>query len=170
MRTIAETPQYERYLMVAERVSRNSWQSVCESVRQHVAHASTKCGSVADAMRLIDSKLPPTSHPFVVLFAYAHIPAETAWNVVFDPTNWSSAEPTTAVLKFGVFGQRIVQTALEHGHHQIAVIDFPNGVPAFLDSLPIDAHRQSYDYIGLCHSKDLRAIHDQHEDVAEQSD
>ncbi len=169
MRTIAETPQHERYLMVAERVSSDAWRSVCESVRDHVVKASsTNTDAVADAMRIIDSKLSPTSHPFLVLLSYADIPADTAWNVAFDPTNRSSVEPTTAVLQFGVFWQRIAQTALEHGHHQIAVIDFPTGVPPLLASLPIDANRQSYDYIGLCDSKDLRAIQSQHENVAEQ--
>ncbi len=170
MRTIAETPQHERYLMVAERISPNAWRSVCESVRDYVAKTSgSNTDSALDAMRLIDSKLPPTTHPFAVLFSYADIPADTIWNLAFDPTNQSSIQSTTAVLQFGVFWQRIAQPALEHGHHQIALIDFPNGVPSLLDSLPIDANRQSYDYVGLCDSNDLRAIHTQREAVAEQS-
>lgn len=165
MRTIDETPRRERYLMVAERVSSDVWRSVCEGVHHHLAKTNTGC--VADMMRLIDSKLSPTSHPFVVLFSYADIPAGTAWNIAFDPTNRSSVEPTTAVLQFAIVWQRTAQTALEHGHHQIAMIDFPNGVPALLASLPIDANQQTYSYIGLCDSRDLRAIQAQNENVAE---
>jgi hypothetical protein len=169
MRTLPETPQYDRYLMVAERLSATAWRNVCESVRGNVTKDSDqKFGN--NAVTLIDSHLPPTSFPFVVLFAYADIPADTEWNIAFDPTTPSAVESTTAVLRFGVFWQRIAQPSLEHGHHQIAVIDFPNGVPTLLLSLPIDANRQTYDYIGLCDAKDLVAIQTRHESMAEQSD
>ncbi|WP_145052736.1 hypothetical protein [Lignipirellula cremea] len=165
MRTIAETPQHDRYLMVAERISPNAWRSVCESVSDHAAKASAP-NSVKHALSLIDSHLPPTSFPFVVLFSYADIPANTPWNIAFDPMKPSSIEATNAVFRFGVFWQRIAQPSLEHGHHQIAVIDFPDGVPELLSSLPVDANRQTYDYIGLCDAKDLRAIQTRHESVA----
>lgn len=154
--------------MVAERISANAWRSICESVRGHVTKVSAPT-SVKDALTLIDSNLPPTSFPFIVLFSYADIPADTKWNIAFDPTKPSAIEATTAVFQFGVFWQRIAQPSLEHGHHQIAVIDFPYGVPTLLQSLPIDANRQTYDYIGLCDAKDLRAIQTRHEIVAEQS-
>ena len=168
MRAISETPQHDRYLMVAERISLKAWRSVCERVRHHVANAPDP-DSVKDALSLIDSDLPPTSFPFVVLFSYADIPVDTKWNIAFDPTKPSSIESTTAVFKFGVFWERIAQPSLEHGHHQIAVIDFPDGVPALLHSLPIDANPQTYEYIGLCDAVDLQAIQTRHESVAEQS-
>lgn len=167
MRTIIETQQHDRYLKVAERISPNSWRSVCKSVRDHSATASAP-NSVKHALSLIDSNLPPTSFPFVVLFSYADIPANTTWNIAFDPTRPSSIEATNAVFRFGVFWQRIAQPSLEHGHHQIAVIDFPDGIPKLLQSLPIDANRQTYDYIGLCDAEDLRAIQTRHDLVAEQ--
>ncbi len=54
--------------MVAERISLKAWRSVCERVRHHVANAPDP-DSVKDALSLIDSDLPPTSFPFVVLFS-----------------------------------------------------------------------------------------------------
>lgn len=154
--------------MVAERISANAWRSICESVRDHVAKTSGR-DAFTDPLQLIEPNLPPTSFAFVVLSSYADIPADTKWNIAFDPTKPSSIEPTTAVLQFGVLWQRMALPSLEHGHHQVAVIDFPDGVPTLLQSLPIDANRQTYDYIGLCDATDLRAIQARHEIVAEQS-
>ncbi|MEO0531974.1 MAG: hypothetical protein AAF266_15585 [Planctomycetota bacterium] len=160
-RTIADTEQRDRYLMVAERLSIGRWATSCDRVRSHTASlpASKRCSRFfVNSLRLIDEELPPTCIPFVVLFAYADIPAGTEWDAVFDPLNAEADESTRATLKFGIFWERAATTDLAHGHHQIAVIDFPNGVPSLLDSLPVDADRLDYDYIGLCRSEDLGAI------------
>ncbi|MCC9603382.1 hypothetical protein LOC67_22765 [Stieleria sp. JC731] len=173
MRTIADTPPNERYLMVAERVSREAWADICQNVRDYVTtnpDSDHRNYSDADILRLIDAPIPPSSYPFVVLFAYADIPADTKWNVAFDPVNDLPIESTIAVLQFGVFWRRIAAPSLEHGHHQIAVIDFPDGLPSVITSLPIDANRQSYDHVVLCDAQDVDAIQYQREIVAEPND
>lgn len=143
MRSIADTPAHERYLMVAERISPGAWEEVCQQVRNYLASATVRekkkisGAEIAEMFRLIDTPLPPTSHPFVVLFAYADIPKGTEWNVVFDPLNPSQAEATNAVFHFSVILQRIACPAMDHNFHQLAVIDFPNGVPDLLASLPL---------------------------------
>ena len=169
MRTIAETPKHERYLMVAERISPAAWTTLCQSVRDYLANNPDRNRSTcsdADMLRFIDTPLKQTSHPFVVLFAYADVPANTKWNVAFDPSNDSPIEITNAALCFGVFWKRIAIPTLSHGHHQVAVIDFPDGLPAVIASLPIDADRQSSDHVRLCSAEDLDAIRSQHEIVA----
>jgi hypothetical protein len=173
MRTIADTPPNERYLMVAERVSREAWAGICQNVRDYVtSNLDGDHSNYSDAyiLRLIDAPIPQSSYPFVVLFAYADIPADTKWNVAFDPANDLAIESTNAVLQFGVFWGRIATSALEHGHHQIAVIDFPNGLPSVIASLPIDANSQSYDHVVLCDAQDVDAIQNRREIVAEPND
>lgn len=147
--------------MVAERLSLKTWSELCESVREQVDSTDTEVDDkslVAETLRLLNEPLPPTSFPFVILFSYADIPAGTTWDTAFDPLNASCFEPTQAVFRFGVFWQRIAQPKLEHGHHQVAVIEFPNGLPPLLDAIPVDASPHTYDYIGLCNFNDLPSV------------
>ena len=161
MRSIAEAPKHDRYLMVAERMSEDAWNLACRDVREFISQKPSEDSAdqtQQETLRLINSDLATTYHPFVILFCYADIPAETRWNIVFDPNDLSSHESTNAIFRFGVFWRRIAQCRLEHGHHQIAVIDFPDGMPSLFDTLPVDANCQDYEHIRLCHSDDLNAI------------
>jgi hypothetical protein len=117
-------------------------------------------------LALIAKPLPATHHAFVVIHCYADIPAHTLWDTAFDPSLTDCNETTNATFHFGVFWRRVVRPKLEHGHHQLAVIAFPDGLPLLLASLPVDPVNQVTDYIGLCASEDLLAIRRQLENAA----
>lgn len=147
--------------MVAERLSPAAWDKECQRVRNYVSElprnpVNRQLG--AERLAFIDQALPVTSHPFVILFCYADIPAGTSWGLAFDPKTPLPPEETHAVFQFGLFGRTLAVSNLEHGHHQLAVIDFPHGLPPLLQSLPVDANRQNYDHIALCCADDFREI------------
>ena len=132
MRSIADTPIHERYLMVYQRLSARSWSELCDRVRnQHdPSNAQLKLTHLgAETLNLLDQPLPRSTYPWVILYSYADIPVGTKWDTTFDPSNDFRFEPTQAVLRFGIFWDRRAQPGLAHGHHQVAVIDFPNGLP-----------------------------------------
>ena len=159
MRSITDTPPHTRYLMMAERISLPAWTTLCQKVRDYVeANPNQGIYSDAEMLRLINTPLPQTTFPFVVLFAYADIPAGTQWNAAYDPSNDSQIESTNAILRFGVFWSRVAIPELSHGHHQVAVIDFPDGIPSVLETLPVDPNRENCDPVRLCNTEDIEAI------------
>jgi hypothetical protein len=168
MRAIGDTPNDQRFLMVTHRLSPARWENECRAVRDWLTNPpDTISKSDADEMLAsIAEPLPKTHHAFVVFHCYADIPARTRWDTAFDPSVADRHESTIATLQFGVFWRRAVLSALEHGHHQIAVLKFPDGLPDLLDSLPVDPDNEVSDYAGLCASDDLPAIRRQLDNVS----
>ncbi|WP_372725642.1 hypothetical protein [Novipirellula sp.] len=107
---------------------------------------------------LISVPLRPTMLPLVVLHAYADVESGTHWNCVFDPRHPASHEPTNAILAYCVIWHRIVAQSLSDGHHQIAVVDFPDGTPEMIAGLDEDAQREDVGYIGLCDHTSIDSI------------
>lgn len=160
MRTVERTPQHQRFLMVGRRVSETAWRTETQAVRQWLD--SSEC-DLPDEQRekmltFIDLPLPLTSVPLVVLHAYADVGSQTIWNLAFDPRRPQDVEPTVAILRFCVLWHRAVTDSLSHGHHQIAVVDFPDGVPSLVSSLHEDRQRPDVCYIGLCDAADHESI------------
>ena len=154
--------------MVTHRLSSERWGNECSAIRDWLANPpATISKSDADEMlATIANPLPKTQHAFVVIYCYADIPARTHWDTAFDPSLGDLHETTNATLQFGVVWRRAVLPSLEHGHHQVAVLAFPDGLPQLLASLPFDPDTEVTDYVGLCASEDLPAIRRQLENVA----
>jgi hypothetical protein len=166
MRTIEDTPHDQRYLMVTHRLSNGAWERVCNAVRQWLASHPDTISETQSAQMLatIATPLPTAYHAFLIIHCYADVPAHSQWNTVFDPSS-TEQQDTNATLHFGVFWRRAVLSTLEHGHHQIAVLEFPDGLPDLLASLPTDPDNEVSQYIGLCKSNDLLAIRRQIKNV-----
>jgi hypothetical protein len=160
MRTIDDTPRGQRFLMVTHRLSPSSWENVCMAVRSWLANPpeSLSRSEVDRMLATITSPLPETHFAFIIICCYADIPTNTRWDTAFDPSLSDRHEATIAVLQFSVFWSRAVLPSLEHGHHQVAVLAFPNSLPSLLASLPDESDDVVTDYVGLCESEDLSAI------------
>lgn len=160
MRTIDDAPRDQRFLMLTSRLSRTAWEEECRVVRKWLADPPDTISEAESAEMLakIDGPLPASSHPFAVIHCYADLPAGTRWNTAFDPSIGGQHETTDVVLQFGIFWRRLVLPSLEDGHHQIAVIEFSDGLPQLLASLPVDPEGEVIDYIGLCASDDFPGI------------
>lgn len=161
MRSIANTPAAQRFLMVAWRLSERAWRSECESLLNNWLSNNlegVKRSDRDEMQSIIQRPLASTEHPFVVIHCYADVPTDTTWNVVFDPRNLADHDSTTVILKFGVVLQRQVSRSLAHGWHQTAIIDFPKGLPNLIHELPVDPDTQSGDYACLCAEDDFDEI------------
>lgn len=160
MRTIANTPAAQRFLMVAWRLSANAWQRECESVINWLSTEPESVGRVerAEMVSIIQRPLAPTEHPVIAMHCYADVPAGTTWDVVFNPNEIADHESTTAVSRFGLIDHRIVSPSLSDGWHQVAVIDFPKGLPRLIQDLPVDPDTEWRNYICLCANHDFEEI------------
>jgi hypothetical protein len=160
MRTIEDTPHSERFLMITHRLSRAAWERQCSSVRAWLANPPDMINQAkaSEMLGIIAEPLHLTYHPFIVIYCYADIPANTRWDTAFDPSNTVRNEKTDATLKFGIFWSRLVIRSLEDGHHQVAVLEFPHGLPPLIESLPVVSVDEPERHVGLCNSNDLLAI------------
>ncbi len=146
--------------MVAWRLSRAAWERECESVREWLASSPAKISKAEsdEMLSKIAEPLKPTDYPFVIIHCYADIPAKTRWDTVFSPNDINRIETTNATFQFGIFLSRYVVKSLDHGHHQIALLAFPDRLPALLETLPVDQAGEFTGYVGLCASDDLAEI------------
>jgi hypothetical protein len=158
MLDIKDLPACARYLVIAARRSENCWKQECAAVRNWLATSPAVLSedNVDAMLRTINSTLPLDAHPVAVCHCYADVPAGTQYDVVFDHNNPATNESTSAEVLFGVAFDQYVDTTLSHGHHQTAVLRFPNGMPSLLDRLPWDAI--SSDYLCLCAAADFADI------------
>ena len=160
MRSINDTPAASRFLMVSHRLSVQAWRSECDAVTKWLAGMpETVTEAERDQMlTTIQQPLCETEHPFVIVFCYADIPKNTTWDVAFDRKTPDRHEFTTATLQFGVICHRVVSPSLTHGWHQVAVIDFPKGMPRLIESLPVDPQTEQSSYRCLCAASDFPTI------------
>lgn len=155
---IQDLPASARFLTIAARRSASGWKQECAAVGNWLA---TKPAALSqqdlDAMRrILDVPLPPDAHPVAVLHCYADVPAGTRYDIVFDRHDLDTSASTSAEVLFGVAFDQYVEPTLSHGHHQTAVLRFPNGMPSLLERLPWDAI--SSDYLCLCAAADFAEI------------
>lgn len=168
MRTIDDTPAAQRFLMVVHRLSPNSWSKECDSVTNWLATDpdSITATEHSEMLQIIRRPLQPTEEAFVIYGSYADIPEDTKWDIAFDPNDPSIHESTVAILRFGVVWRRLASRSLSHGWSQAAVIDFPNGIPRLIESLPVDPETVPSVHTGLCASQDFPEIQDKQTVVA----
>ncbi len=158
MLEIKDLPAGVRYLVITARRSDICWEQECAAVRNWLATrpAALSQDKVDVMLRTINSTLPSDAHPVSVGHCYADVPAGTQYDVVFDHSDPDTNEATSAEVLFGVAFDQYVDTTLSHGHHQTAVLRFPNGVPSLLGRLAWDAI--SSDYLCLCAATDFADI------------
>ena len=71
-----------------------------------------------------------------VVSCFADIPKDRSYTAAFRVQKEYDVEETCAILRLGIFWHRLPIEGLEHGHHQIAILEFPDGVPTVLRNLP----------------------------------
>ena len=153
-------PRSQRFLMVAWRLSDAAWKGQCDLV---VAWLESCPKELTDAQRdqmrrTIEKPLSDTEHPIVVIHCYADVPTGTQWDTVFDPADPNSHSRTTAISRFGVVCDRAVELTLPHGCHQTVIIDFPDGLPELIQSVPIDVQDPNRSYVCVCKREDFPEI------------
>lgn len=155
---IRDIPACARYLVITARRSERGWKQECAAVRNWLATSPEALSQDdVDAMlRTINSTLPSDAHPVAVSHCYADVPAGTQYDIVFDRNDPNTNESASAEVLFGVAFDKYVDRKLSHGHHQTAVLRFPNGMPSLLGGLPWDAI--SSDYLCLCAAADFADI------------
>lgn len=159
MRFISDTPVTSRFLLLAHRLSPIACRNECNSVTEWLAIApDTITEREREMLTIIQQPLQPTEHPLVAVYCYAHIPEGTKWDIAFNSKDTTAYEYTAAFLRFGIIWQRIVSRSLSDGWHQVAVIDFPNGIPHLIEALPVDPEVENYNYKCLCSSADFPEI------------
>jgi hypothetical protein len=159
MKTEAFVPISDRYLMLAtilsaKRFARERRQSIdwCANNRSKL---NAKDLVALDLLQDFELELHPNSRAFIIYCCYADIPAGRTYSAIFDRTNVEIGTETIAKLRFGIFWQRLPTQSLEDGHHQLAVFDFPQGIPAIVETLPIDLNDggMSPARLGMCDVK-----------------
>lgn len=155
---IDDLPASARFLTIAARRSEKDWKQECAAVRTWLATkpAALSPGKLDAMRRILDVPLPSDAHPVAVLHCYADVPAGTRYDIVFDRHDPDTSESTSAEVLFGVAFDQYVEPTLSHGHHQTAVLRFPNGLPSLFERLPWDAI--SSDYLCLCAAADFAEI------------
>ncbi len=153
-----DVPASARYLMIAARRSEDCWKQECAAVRKWLATRPEELSpdSVDAMLRTINSTLPSDAQPLAVIHCYADVPAGTHYDIIFDHNDPGTNESTNAEVLFGVAFDRYVDKTLSHGHHQTAVLRFPNGTPSLLGRLPWDAI--STNFLCLCSGADFADI------------
>lgn len=168
MRSINDTPVANRFLMVSHRLSVQAWRAECDAVTKWLDDESNTITEAErdEMLAMIQQPLRDTEHPFVIIHCYADIPEHTTWDIVFDRRAPGYHERTIATLRFGIIWQRLVSRSLADGWHQVAVIDFPDGMPQLIESLPIDPKSEQTEYTCLCTGADFPEIQRQIVNVA----
>jgi len=97
---------------------------------------------------------------FITDSCYADIDKDRVYTAMFDPSCPGEVVETSARLLFSVFWRRLPMQGLEHGHHQLVVFDFPNGLPSLVERLPpCDTSTvDSGSWLGLCDIENWKAI------------
>ena len=160
MRSITDTPDHSRYLTVAYRLPNAEWSDTVASVNKWLdakPHTINDC-ELAMMRKTINMPMSPTQLACVVYHCYADIPARHQWDTMFRIDNPSDRNGTLAISCFGVYWNRAVTECLDDGHHVAAVLDFPNGTPELINSLPVGDDGNVFGTLGLCNSEDYPAI------------
>jgi hypothetical protein len=160
MQTIEATPADQRFLKAAGRLSASAWNNECQSVRAWLAssHGLLSDDERDEMLGIVTGPLVATEIPLAIVHCYAEVPEGTKWDVVFDPNDLNICQSTMAILRYGIVWHRAVSRTLAHGWHQVAVVDFPIGLPALLDTLPTDDFERASRYVGFCSADDFPDI------------
>ena len=158
MRKVEDTPAHQQFLMLVSNVSEERWLEERQQVLTWARENSDKLKEEQlELLKIIEKPLPETYHPVVIIHCYADVPQETAYDLVFNLSDKTQVETTFAVLKFGVTFSRYCDPSLAHGWHQLAMLDFPNGIPELISELPYD-DPSSGEPIGLCSKNNYDSI------------
>jgi hypothetical protein len=112
-----------------ERFGATAW---CEENQGRLSESN-----LAALERLRKVELSENVVAFVVYRCYADIPKDRSYTALFDCSHSSQRQATVALLRVGIFMRQVPIEGLEHGHHQVAVFEFPNGTPPLLKELPL---------------------------------
>lgn len=141
MRAEADVPIEERYLPLYTRVSAQRFNVERAAAllwcRDHSERLSPAQISALEDLRTLDS-LPNYSAVFIQHSAYADIEPHRSYSAAFNLVTPSIGDLCIATLRFSIHWRRLPMRGLGHGHHHLVVFDFPNGIPAVLDALPVD--------------------------------
>jgi hypothetical protein len=171
--SLENTPSQDRYLTVLWQLSEDGWQDECRQVCKwlnswNVWWTAPKAAR-RDMLELICRPLTATELPLVIHRCYADIPEGITWDLAFDLNDVARLNDTRALLRFGVIFHRTVNRSLAHGWHQLAVIDFPDGIPDLISELPVDADEHTCGCVGLCNVIDFEAVNRGRTELAIQS-
>ncbi len=146
--------------MVAWRLSNTGWNRQRDSVLKWLATDpdSVNAEQQQQMRELIEKPIGESACPLVVIHCYADVPPDTRWDTAFDPSDLSRVESTTAISRFGVVLDKMVESTLTQGWHQTVIIDFPNGCPALIQSLPVDVQDPRHRFVGICSKDDFPEI------------
>ena len=161
MLELSASQSENRYLAINSGMSNSAWNDSVAAVLKWLASSPKTLSEDRrkTMQRIISAPLLPTSVPVLVVGNYADIPAGHVWDTVFRRNDISRCEPTKCVLKFGTIYDRAVNESLDHGWSQVAVLDFPEGLPELWSELPVcdKGHNETWN-IGLCCSEDYANI------------
>jgi hypothetical protein len=153
MRQEAFVPLADRYLMVASRLSPQSVErldlvTVPEAVRRCGERLGEKAAGTV--WRYLQRPRHPEAIHLVVIAAYADLPLGKEYDILFRLRPPHDPEPTRAVLCH-VVNWGLPWHEVSHGHHQICVFEFPEGVPSLIQDLHVETDDgRSVPRLGLC--------------------
>jgi hypothetical protein len=163
MRTEASVPPADRYLSLAEKLTERRFIQEKEAViawcSDNAARLDTSNVAALELLRTLE--LTSNLIAVVVVGCYADIPQVRIYTAAFHRQDGLEVQETLAELRLGIFWSRIATEGLEHGHHQVAVLEFPKGVPPLLQRLPLctGTQLQSVPDFGLCDIENWETIH-----------
>ena len=156
-----QVPISSRYLSIAARLSNERFSEekriALDWCSQNFERLDKSHQFALEDLRTFD--LHSNACALILYSCYADIPPGRTYDVVFDLKNIRPAAHATAKLRFSIFFRRLPMLTLEHGHHHLAVFDFPSGPPKIIGTLPTDlfdggtGHR-----LGMCDVPTWREI------------
>lgn len=147
-----------RYLMLAANLSCKTFEQEKVRAIQWSTRNRSKLG--VENFRALDQlahcRLDNMTAALVVVHCYADISIGRRYTRLFDLNDYKTNTTTEAALQFGIFWGQMPIEDLQHGHHQLAIFKFPQGIPPLLASLPTNP--EAGQKLGLCDATDWPSI------------
>lgn len=162
MRTEESCRPEERYLMLTARLTEKHFAEARKAAIKWCAANSKRLSpsnkAALDALRVFEMSNQIIA--FVSYSCYADIPKNRVYSTAFDSAREVEMSQTSASLLFGIFWRVLPTQGLEHGQHQVAVFNFPNGIPSLFETLPLydGTELDNRRWVGLCDIQDWPAI------------
>ena len=140
MRSENDTPIDQRYLTIAGTLSKERFNREKQSAIKFCTEFPDRLSeSNKEALEMLATfSLSENYRAFIIMSCYADIPPFRSYGKIFKITDHSIHISTTAILQFGIFWHKLPILSLEHGHHQVAIFNFPDDVPPIIETLPIN--------------------------------
>lgn len=141
MRLEKDVPIEARYLRLYTRVSNRRFgierANALRWCSEHPERLKQTDSAALEELSALDS-LPSSSAAFIQHSAYADIAPNRIYSAAFDLATPNIGSACTARLRLAIFWRKFPLQGLGDGHHHLVVFDFPEGLPAVLDSLRVD--------------------------------